>query len=826
MVFVLFVLISLVLYVFVMNTVTNIYEKEYNDRVIQVNKVVESFLDGDQIQEFIENGSSSEEYEEEAMAMHHLRDSCGAEYIYVLYDDGNPNKYTYVFDIKLKESSVAYRGSGFGETDNKDLFPGAQNVLDTGVGFSDAILYQSNGYNVYYAYTPIKNSQNEVVAFLGVDIDASPVKENIESFKNGLILLGLGFMALFLIVVFIYAKFYISRPLLTLTGDIKKLSDGDFDIAFSKNFMQRRDEFGEIYRAFYDFNLKITDLINKMLVLSSQAGKGNLSVRMEGDEERFAGKYKEFIGSSNQMLDSLINVLDNIPNAIVYYDTEFNELYFNSPPRVSYKITAEKSVLGEEHVHYANYREVIEKNKDTIKNIYDQFVISDEVTYSTMVSFEDNANESGTVHYNVFFIKNGEGENAGICAVFTDVTEYVEMSEAAEASSKAKSEFLSKMSHEIRTPMNAIIGMTEIAKRKNKNEVLSDPLNNIELSTKHLLTIINDVLDISKIEYGNFNLQFEPTNLYNTMNEINKMMEISANKRSIQLNLSIEGLNEEEMFVKTDDARFRQVIINLLSNAIKFSSPDSYIDITLKKLPSETLGFTNIHFSVKDYGKGIDEKDREKIFEAFEQSSKNITRIHGGTGLGLSISNAIVKQMGSNGIEVDSTLGEGSDFWFDVQMENVAPDSSEIPCGNKGDQAKSEVKIEDGILEGKRILIVDDIDINREIILTLLENSKAEIEEAHDGSVAVDKFNKNGDGYYDMVLMDIQMVEVDGYEATEGIRAIGSEYAKNIPIIAMSANAFKEDRDKAKMVGMNEYLIKPVDYSELAILLKKYLLSE
>ncbi len=825
MIFVLFVIISVVFYIFVVNNVTRIYEEQYNERTLDVNKFVVSQVDGDEIQQFAESGEKDESYYKLLESLRDLREIFDAKYIYILIDTGSEDTYTYLYDIYKDDGTKEYESAGYGSTDPKSLFPGAEDVLSKGKAFERAVLYDEDDLDVYYAYAPIKNSDGEVVAFMGIDIDITSMKESLVDFKHGMTLLGAFSLLLFLILIIIYGKFYISKPLVALTNDIKKLSSGDFDISYSGNLMQRNDEFGEIYRTFYDFKIKVADLIDKMVDLSIQAGRGNLSARMSGDEGVYGGKYRTFIDESNEMLDTMHDVLNIIPNKIVFYDTKFNELYRNDPPGVSYKINSDGE-LGEAEVYYNDYDEILDKNIAKIKDQYDKFVVGDEGTFTKTMSFDTDQNESGKVHYNLFFVKNGEEDNGGVCVVFTDVTEFVEMSEAAEASNRAKSEFLSKMSHEIRTPMNAIIGMTEIAKRKNEDKKIQETLTNIELSTKHLLTIINDVLDISKIEYGNFSIQYENVNLRNTMNEITKILEINAGKRDIAINLSIEDLPDELLFIRTDDARLRQVIINLLSNAIKFSDTGSNINIVLKKVPSEILGFTRIHFSVIDYGRGVNEKDIDKIFEAFEQSKSNIVRIHGGTGLGLPISNAIVKQMGGEGIKVESVLGEGSNFWFELDMENVSPDSVEGDYDKYGNLINHDNEIEEGGLTGKRMLIVDDIQINREIVISLLEKTGLDIDEADDGSIAVEKFNKNEAGYYDMILMDIQMVDVDGYDATKSIRKSSKDDGKIIPIIAMSANAFKEDIDKAIAAGMNGYLTKPVDYGNLIDIIKQYLIKK
>ena len=380
--------------------------------------------------------------------------------------------------------------------------------------------------------------------------------------------------------------------------------------------------------------------------------------------------------------------------------------------------------------------------------------------------------------------------------------------------SRHKSEFLASMSHEMRTPMNAIIGMTYIGKTSADSEKKDYCFSKIEEASSHLLGVINDILDMSKIEVKKLCLLPVEFNLEKMLQRVISINNFRIEEKKQKLTISIDQSIPKTLI--GDDQRLAQVITNLLSNAIKFTALNG--SITLEALLCKKEGKMNtIQISVSDTGIGISREQQERIFNLFEQAESSTTRKYGGTGLGLSISRSIVDLMGGR-IWVKSEQGKGSTFYFDVKMES-GPEREQAPDGEKTQPELT------GIFSGKRVLLAEDVEINREIVKYLLKPSKIEIDYAENGKEAVKMFCEAG-GNYDLILMDIQMPEMDGYEATRRIRSLNLPHAKKIPIIAKSANVLREDRKKCLESGMNNHIGKPLDLTEVLKLLRIYLFRD
>ena len=372
--------------------------------------------------------------------------------------------------------------------------------------------------------------------------------------------------------------------------------------------------------------------------------------------------------------------------------------------------------------------------------------------------------------------------------------------EASKVASQAKGEFLARMSHEIRTPLNAIIGMTTIAKQTVNMEKVQASLQEIGAASNHLVGILNDVLDMSKIESGKFILVDEPFILAKAMGEVSNIILQRTKEKSIVFSTNCVGL--EGRAVLGDKLRLKQVLINLLGNAVKFTPVGGKIIFEAQKLEEDTQAMT-VLFAVSDSGIGIEENKIESLFQAFEQADNSIAIRFGGTGLGLSISQSLVHQMNGE-IVVESELGVGSVFKFTLKMPLVEFEEETEKSHTDAPQ-----------YVGKRILLVEDIEINRYILKELLAPLSLEIDEAADGEEAVKRFAAMPEGYYQLIFMDIQMPNMDGYEATRQIRSLARRDAKIIPIIAMTANAYREDVEKAISAGMNAHLSKPIDINQV-----------
>jgi signal transduction histidine kinase/ActR/RegA family two-component response regulator len=376
----------------------------------------------------------------------------------------------------------------------------------------------------------------------------------------------------------------------------------------------------------------------------------------------------------------------------------------------------------------------------------------------------------------------------------------------AKGASSTKSEFLARMSHEIRTPLNAIMGMTAIAKKSANSAKVLSSLNEITTASDHLLGIINDVLDMSKIESGKFVLVNEAFYLPDAMKEVADLIGPRCSEKKIRFASDLRQI--PDISVRGDKLRLKQVLINLLGNAVKFTPENGAIDLILT-LDAETPDSAAITFSVRDSGIGMSAEQLGKVFTPFEQGDSSIAVRFGGTGLGLAISQNLISQMNSS-ISVQSASGIGSTFMFTLLMQKAPLVRAEAP-----DSAGEALD-----LSGKRILLVEDAEINRLILIELLEDTRVAIDEAVDGQQALDMFSASDEGYYGLIFMDIQMPVMDGYEATRAIRNLSRPDAKTIPIIAMTANAYREDVENALKAGMNGHIAKPIDMGDVMRVLK------
>ena len=383
--------------------------------------------------------------------------------------------------------------------------------------------------------------------------------------------------------------------------------------------------------------------------------------------------------------------------------------------------------------------------------------------------------------------------------------------EAALSSANAKSSFLANMSHEIRTPMNAIVGMTTIAKNSESIDKKNDCLEKITVASKHLLGVINDILDMSKIEAQKFELADEEFNFEKMINNICTMIANRMEEKCQAFKLECDPDIPHNLI--GDELRFSQVITNILSNAVKFTPEHGTISLKIRMGASENDD-VEIITDVIDTGIGISADQQTSLFNAFEQADVGISRKFGGTGLGLAISKNIITLMGGD-ISLESEEGKGSCFSFNVFLrKGLGKDSI--------GETKNDENLNAYNFTGKHILLVEDVEINREILIALLEDTNVEIDCAENGQSGVDMFLVEKEKY-DLIFMDVHMPIMDGYTATEKIRSIDARKAQEIPIIAMTANAFKEDIDKCRSVGMNDHVAKPIDIKLLLEKMHKYL---
>jgi signal transduction histidine kinase/CheY-like chemotaxis protein len=420
-------------------------------------------------------------------------------------------------------------------------------------------------------------------------------------------------------------------------------------------------------------------------------------------------------------------------------------------------------------------------------------------------------------HYEIHFtpMYNDEDNFQGIFILFHDMTEIIEAKERMEQASNAKTNFLANMSHEIRTPLNAIIGMTTIATNTTDPKRKNYCLTNITGASNHLLGIINDILDMSKIEEGKLELFYTEFEFSAMLRQVTDIFEFRLGEKKQQLIMNIDPRIPSRII--TDEQRLAQVITNLISNAIKFTPDEGKITIEAKRIDNnENPDVCELEIRVIDTGVGISHEEQNKLFKPFVQVDSSISRKYGGTGLGLAISKKIVEMM-QGSIRIESEEGHGATFIFTIKAKPVL----QAVTGKAKSNANAEQKINKEIFYGKRILLAEDVEINREIVISLLEGFRLEITEAENGQQAFDCFAANPEGY-DLIIMDIQMPVVNGYDSSRLIRSFDHPRAKTIPIIAMTANVFKEDIDHCLAAGMNEHIGKPLNINEVITVLSKY----
>ena len=458
----------------------------------------------------------------------------------------------------------------------------------------------------------------------------------------------------------------------------------------------------------------------------------------------------------------------------------------------------------------------------------------------------------GPEYFRMRMIKAKEGPKAfiGVSCIQDEMSRELQQRrlfegalDRARSADSAKSTFLTNMSHDIRTPMNAIIGFTNIASAHIDDKArVEDALEKIRTSSDHLLSLINNVLDMSRIESGRITIDEKKTNLLSIVNKIQNILQPQIISKNLTFSIDTENLTVPEVYC--DEMRVTQILINLLSNAVKYTNPGGRVSLSIRqKSVGAGRRYCGYEFRVTDNGIGISKEFINRIFEPFERESRGIENNSYGSGLGMSIAKGIIDMMGGT-VRVESEENVGTQFVVDLEFRPAreAEAEAETEAGEMlgfdedtdedmavfrdSNTSSGKAKNEVGWIEGRRLLLVEDNPLNREIAEEMLVEDGFKVEVAENGRIAVQMIMNADPWYYAAVLMDIQMPVMDGYEATERIRALPDRSRAQIPIIAMTANVFDEDVERSRRAGMNAHLSKPVDPDMLYATLARLVIEQ
>jgi len=717
-----------------------------------------------------------------------LRVGAGLTYFYIFADLGLNDLYIHIFDAVFQGDATSSFSEDYGTPNLKSYYKEAEEVFKTGesvIVFGNA--RDDRHESSYYSFMPVKDEYGKVIAIIGTDINMQSLETQLRSFMVSSVTIIILVSFLLMFAMYIALRGFIVKPIQKLTAISSDIAAGNISGEIPAWIKGRKDEMGILGMSYASMGEVLRDMLSKNDALFEAAMSGRLNVRT--DPSSLSGLFAQVTNKINDTLDVIGSYFDSIPSSLAILNSEYDIVFTNNQFNQTFANVADRTI----------YQTMLEAGIDEDINALKRKLAEclEQGEFSALVWF--NLPEGRRCLSFLCSRVTRDGNINGAIIVVTDATEMVLAKDNALSANKAKSEFLSRVSHELRTPLNVILSMAKLGLNDKRLEESNERFNKIVTSSSHLSNIINDVLEMSRMESGKTEIKSEPLRLKKAVEECVELLSLRAKETNIGLNLYIDP-NLPEILIG-DEFRIKQILINLLSNAVKFTAEGHVaLDVTVTEREAYKCV---VLFKVTDTGIGMSEEFLNKIFTPFEQEDSFLSRRYEGSGLGLSISYNLAALMGGN-MTVKSKLGEGSSFEFGIPFDIAEPTEDET---ENNPQETVEIS-----LQGKRILIADDIEINRLIVYEVLGETGAELEEAGDGKEAYEKFMQSPVGYFDCILMDIQMPEMDGYTATGFIRA-SDRADNNIPIIAMTANALKEDIDRSVAAGLSDHVAKPIDFN-------------
>lgn len=781
-----------------------------NNRMLDISKSAADMINGDVLERLQKEDKGTPEYQQINDFLAVFQRNIDLKYIYCIRDLGNKN---FVFTVDPAVDPGEF-GSPIKYTD-------ALYKASLGTSAVDEVPYEDAWGRFYSAYSPVFNSKGKVAGIVAVDFAAEWYEEQIVNQTRVIYVSSLISVILaILLVIVTTGKF--RKQLLIINSDLKQVMDDVKDL---------------------------TQEINPNSQINQLESKSTDGVLELGHHiKHIKDDLRQYIQNINTQANSMINALSSDYRGVYYVDLDKNEGICYQPYE-----HLDNALKQGEHFSYKETFEsyakkyVSDKYIDQFLNFIDSNEIRKALAKERIISYQYIITRNNIEYYEMVRIagvRHPEDRDDNIVHAvgvgFTDVDAVTRKTLAqsqalndalsvAESANKAKTAFLSNMSHEIRTPMNAIIGLDRIAlSDKSISNATREYLEKIGVSAEHLLDIINDILDMTRIEAGKMVLEEKVFSLSSLLHYIDVIIGGQCNDKGLKWDCRHNS--DDNLYYVGDDIKLKQVLINILGNSVKFTPEGGTVSFSVEKI-SHFDNKSVLCFTIKDTGIGMSKEFLPKLFDPFSQEDATTKTKYGSTGLGMSITKSIVEMMNGE-IKVDSEKNVGTTFSVTVTLT----DSEQIQDETVDDKAEanSENSAEKDIdvsiknnkkadLKGRRILLAEDMAVNAEIIKMVLSMREMKVEHALNGKIAVDMFANSAEGYYDAVLMDMRMPEMDGLEASKHIRAMDREDAKEIPIIALTANAFEEDVQRSLQAGLNAHLSKPVEPETLFVTLESFI---